>query len=156
MPSPIARCAFAWLALGVVLLLLACSQEGKSDDPLVAAASEQDVPRVREVLRSGRDPDSSIQGYTALMEAAGLGDADLVVLLLEAGADPNARDQQGWTALMSAAARQDGTDVVEPLLRAGADPNWRSAGAFRGMNALEIAVRENHPKVAAALRPVTK
>jgi ankyrin repeat protein len=45
-----------------------------------------------------------------------------VRLLLDAGADPNARQHGGWTPLM--AARQHGDQpVIDMLLAAGADPS---------------------------------
>jgi ankyrin repeat protein len=49
--------------------------------------------------------------------------ADSVRLILEAGADPDARQQEGWTALM--AARRHGDDeIIELLLAHGAhDPD---------------------------------
>ena len=53
-------------------------------------------------------------------------DAGVVGLLLRAGADPNARDQNGYTPLHSAAWNKNPavvTDVIAPLLKAGADPN---------------------------------
>ncbi len=47
--------------------------------------------------------------------------AETVTLLLDAGADPNARQQGGWTPL--AAARHAGQDAIADLLLAhGADP----------------------------------
>src|SRR3954453_11504989 len=62
-------------------------------------------------------------GSTPLMYAVLYGEADDVRLLLEAGAEPNARNEVGATALMWAA---DDLDKTRLLLRAGADPNARS------------------------------
>lgn len=52
--------------------------------------------------------------------------------LLEAGADPNARDHQtGGTTLHVAAALSETPDVIEALLDAGADPNARNEAGRR-------------------------
>jgi len=57
--------------------------------------------------------------------AAASGRADLVKLVLAAGADPNARQQLGWTALHAAAAR-DNVEMAQALLEAGANPALRN------------------------------
>jgi ankyrin repeat protein len=74
-------------------------------------------------------------GHTALMEAAwghdetipaeGVNRAEVVRLLLAAGADVNARDKQGNTALLLC---QNNVEQIELLLKAGADPNVRNLG----------------------------
>ena len=62
-------------------------------------------------------------GSTPLMFAALYGDAESVRLLLEAGADPNTRNEAGATALMWAVNDLDKTRL---LIRSGADVNARS------------------------------
>jgi ankyrin repeat protein len=53
------------------------------------------------------------------------GTASDVRAVLAAGADPNARDVSGWTALMYAMLNRD-PEVIKALLEGGADPNARS------------------------------
>jgi uncharacterized protein len=65
------------------------------------------------------DPDE-----TALMHAAAKGDTDLVEELLAAGADVNARDQRGQTALIHACLHGNSSpELTRALLKSGADVN---------------------------------
>src|SRR5262245_55888178 len=64
------------------------------------------------------------QGNTLLICAAAYADVRTVRLLLEKGADPNATNNAGVTALMRAAGEYD---KVRLLLNRGADPNKKSA-----------------------------
>jgi ankyrin repeat protein len=62
---------------------------------------------VAEVRRSVDEDERLVKahghgGYTALMVAAGRGNLELVRLLLGLGAEIEARNEQGWTALLSA------------------------------------------------------
>ena len=58
---------------------------------------------------------------TDLIEAAKSGSKDSVLQLLDAGADVNQQDKQGWAALNWASGKGD-LDIVEALLQRGADP----------------------------------
>lgn len=69
-----------------------------------------------------REHPASSHGATVLMQAR---TAEVARILLDRGADVNATDAAGRTALMYAVIRGD-ADVVEVLLAAGADPNVRS------------------------------
>ena len=70
-------------------------------------------------------------------------------MLVEAGADPDARDRAGWTPLHWIASENDHPAAVEALLEAGADPNARST---RGETPLHLAARwTRNPAVFKAL-----
>ena len=74
-----------------------------------------------------------IAGITPLMYAALYGDRTSARLLLDIGADPNARNDAGATALMWAI---DDPEITRMLLERKADPNLRSAD---GRSALMLA-----------------
>lgn len=58
----------------------------------------------------------------AFLERAEAGDAGVVKLFIQAGMDPNARDEKGTTALMLAAGSGH-AEVVLLLLESGSRPN---------------------------------
>src|SRR5215813_11713867 len=64
-----------------------------------------------------------VGGSTPLMFAALYGDASAIQMLLDSGADPNARNDAGATALLWAI---DDVEKTRLLLSHGADPNVRS------------------------------
>jgi ankyrin repeat protein len=70
--------------------------------------------------------DRSRDGLTALHYAVRSGKLPLIALLLERGADPNARDNEGLTPLLHLArtrTRLDPIAVLELLVSHGADVN---------------------------------
>jgi ankyrin repeat protein len=108
---------------------LAGDVEGRPVDAdaarLIAAIRAADRPGVDALLlaQPGAVTSRGPNGATPLMAAALYGDAGLVARLMTSGADPNAANTAGATALMWAVP-----DVpkMQLLLDAGADPNARS------------------------------
>lgn len=94
--------------------------------PLHIASSQADSAIVRLLLKAGADAKSTTTNshVTALhLAAQEVGGAESVKLLLDHGADPNAREiSAGQTPLMFAAANNQ-ADSVQLLLQAGADPS---------------------------------
>ena len=70
----------------------------------------------------------AIGHFTSLIVATPFGRADVVKILLDAGANVNAKDVRGMTPLMLAAAtdHHESTEVLRMLLDRGADVNMKS------------------------------
>src|SRR2546425_928663 len=125
----------------VVLAVLLPLWSPAADVPLLDAIRRDDQPIVRDLIKKGgAESVRDESGATALMYAAVFASPATLQLLLESGADINASNNNGSTALMWAAgdpaklttaaiAVMTDMRTVETLLSLGADPNLeRSVG----------------------------
>lgn len=102
-------------------------------------------------LAGGADPgaaSTNAMRVAPLHSATTRGDAPMVQKLLELGADPDARQQGGWTALHGAAA-QGNLEVVRLLRSKGADLLARTDD---GKTAADLAAERGHAVLAESLR----
>ena len=93
------------------------------------AESARNIPAGGESAEIGSTL-SSARGITDLMRASLAGDAAAVNKLIHSGAEVNAADRLGRTALMYALSRNEGQQAAEALLQAGADVNYRGKKGF--------------------------
>ncbi len=82
------------------------------------------------------------QRVSPVHAAATVSDRQSMKLLLERGADPNARQQMDYTPLHSAASHGD-VEMAELLLAHGADPDARTSD---GMSITAVAIKYGHPE----------
>ncbi|MEA4862541.1 MAG: ankyrin repeat domain-containing protein [Victivallaceae bacterium] len=107
-------------------------------------ATCDDFSKMKLMLGHGANPDiRSTDGSTPVMLA---NTSTAIKMLLDAGADVNARDLKGQTALMTLNNKR--TDVLETLIKAGVDLNAQNED---GTTALMIAAGENNGVTAKLL-----
>lgn len=125
---------------------------------LQAAIKNGDTEKVRELLASGTNPNEKRGQKTPLMVAAHSANVEAVTLLLENGAELEAKDSRGNTSLMLAAGgwgykggekKEKCLEVVKTLLEQGADPN---ACGKRGQTAMRYALGAANRSVMEMLR----
>ena len=94
---------------------------------LALVAARNAAATVRQLIEEGHEVDGrDARGATPLMAAARTSAVEAMIALLDAGADPNARDGfNHWTPLMHAIHKQH-AGAVRLLLERGADPNART------------------------------
>ena len=120
-------------------LMLACgiTWTPAINKPLPNLTSHEDLPLVQAMLTHRANLHArTLADFTPLHCAAYMNRARTVELLLQQGADVNAQDQFGHTALMMVTLKQT-VDVARLLLAAGANPNMQDCN---GNTALHWAI----------------
>lgn len=101
-----------------------------------------------EVGKNKMDYETYENGRNTLMDAAVEGEVDSVKVLLDKGADVNAKDNDSTTALMDAALGGY-IEVVQVLLDAGADTDAKDSD---GRTAMMWAKKEGHDEIVELLK----
>ncbi|HVF28783.1 MAG TPA: tetratricopeptide repeat protein [Pyrinomonadaceae bacterium] len=122
------------------------SKEGRT--PSMAAAQARAVDKQVAPARVAGNGGEAKSVDRDLILAAARGSAETINSLLKSGADVNAKDKFGQTALIYAAGHGY-ADVVKALLVAGADVN---AASNRGVTALKLAQANGHREVTKLLK----
>lgn len=136
-----------WLTLWCGLAFFAMTMSSAlASEALIVAARDGHADRVRKLIADGVDVNYRRPGSktTALMDAANQGYAEIVILLLDAGADPSAAMWDGSVAL-TFAAQNGQLEAVEVLLARGRPTKAQV------QTALHVATRTGHPKTSEAL-----
>jgi quinoprotein dehydrogenase-associated probable ABC transporter substrate-binding protein len=119
------------------------------DNELLNAVLAKDLTRVQYVIDRGANIDTQdANGLTPLMNAIKGGHLPLVKLLLKNSSNPNALDNDGWTAAMHA-AWQNEPKMIRSLAGVGAD--FEKVEKLTGSTALILAVQKGHAISVVAL-----
>jgi ankyrin repeat protein len=88
-----------------------------NDKSFFAAVASNDIAAVNGFLSAGTDPNvrSENNNETALIYAASHGQPELIDVMLQNGADVNAKDLQNYTALLRA-LQKDQDEIVEKII----------------------------------------
>ncbi|KAJ3546964.1 hypothetical protein NM208_g1736 [Fusarium decemcellulare] len=114
---------------------------------LLDASANGRLAEMERLIRAGAYPEGYGDGETPLYMAAAFGQLDAVVALVEHGADPFRRDEQGRTAL-TAAARGGHVSVIKLLHKLGDSLELR---VKTGRSPLLEAASKGHNKAVALL-----
>ena len=112
---------------------------------LMLAAIQGHTEIAKRLVFNGAQVD--FRGWNPLLYAATGGKDDIVLLLLNVGADINARSENGTTPLMMA-VRGAHLSTVKLLLERGANPNLKNE---RGETALMWAMDHGHTQIGTLL-----
>ena len=103
--------------------MLLMPRDTYNDPSLMQCSVKDQAEMCRAKLEAGSDPNScNKMGQTALHVAAIWGSMEVGQLLLEAGAEIEARNQMGGITPLMCAAQRDQTEFAEMLVERGANP----------------------------------
>ncbi len=124
-------------------------------DIVTIAAVADDLETLKLALQLGCSPANVTSRYrgTALIAAAHLGHAEVVEILIAAGAPLDHVNNLGWTALIESIVLGDGgprhTETLQALVEAGAAVNLADRG---GRTPLQLATERGYREMSQILR----
>ena len=109
-------------------------------DFFIASLNEDTTSLKQQLAQSGINPNTTlISDITPLMIASSCGHTEVLECLLQAEADVNSKDEDGYTPLAYAITGSKSLTVVQRLLQSGANPNI----LLGGISIIEKAKEEN-------------
>ena len=135
------------LLLSIAILNLLPGARARRQTHFARAAADGNVRSMRLLQMAGARVNSQGSCCTPLLLAAGEGRLDAVRYLLDQGADVNARDERGRSALTEAAFNGNASVIKELIIR-GAELNALSDAG----TALDIAISTKHEDAVELLR----
>ena len=110
--------------------------------PVADAAKAGDLTTLKKLLHDGGDVNAALgDGTTALHHAAIRGDAEMVSVLLYAGANVRATTRLGGYTALHLASQRGHEAVIERLIKSGANPNLATV---TGATPLMLAAASGH------------
>ncbi len=116
---------------------------------LVEAIEQGKAEAVKKLIEEGINVNLSRNGVTSLMLAASKGNTEIAEIILQAGVNINARDDDGCTALHKAVVDQAGTAIIELLMHSGIDA---AAQNNAKKTALMLAEEAKHRDIVALMK----
>jgi len=127
------------------------ADDDEANTLIIIAVNTQNIELAKFLLKDDLVPLNRRNDYgeTPLIRASfhAINNAQLVKMLLDAGADPDIQDELGQTALMKAGYTGN-IEIVKRLLNAGADPNIQDEN---GSTVLFDVINRGHVKVLKLL-----
>ena len=127
-----------------------CTYQCTGWTPLMIAAANNHPEVVRYLISKGADVNiANRMGRTALHFATNYEFKDIVEMLLNAGANPNATSQDTFTpnTPVKAAIARENTEILKLLLKSGGDKNTE----FNGVSILQLAGKKNDLELKSLL-----
>jgi len=115
------------------------------DNALLSSMTNEDSSVVKILLQAGASANAKDRETTALMRAVQSGKPETIRALIDAGAELNAVDEDGWTAVMHA----DSAENVLVLVNAGVDLTIRNRD---GLTALGMASKYDQEEIVKLLK----
>jgi len=125
---------------------------GTPQQQLEWGLTTSDPTAVCDSLTRGADPNEPVTGTNAvppLVEAIQPGSIEILAMLLDAGADPNAVSREGFSALYSSVVNGNAS-AAQLLLDRGADPNG-GQHPHKGVTPLHRAAQKGDEQMVSVL-----